>query len=101
MSADNPPLRDDDISTSQGGSTGPRSGDAVDETDRVGGDADGTDQADGTDRTDGVDGTDVSDSGPGDADGADRSDGTDRADGTDGTDVSDSGLGGDADGTDR
>ena len=52
MSADNPPLRDDDISTSQGGSTGPQSGDT-----------------DGTD----ADGTDVTDSGlGGDADGTDR-----------------------------
>src|SRR6266571_4999259 len=97
MSADNPPLRDEDIATSQGGSTGPQTGDTIDETDRAGGDADGTDRADG------VDGTDVSDSGSGgdDADGTDA-DGTD-ADGSDadGTDVSDSGLGGDADGTDR
>src|SRR6266536_5220492 len=92
MSADNPPLRDEDIATSQGGSTGPQTGDTIDETDRAGGDADGTDRADG------VDGTDVSDSGSG----GDDADGTD-ADGTDadGTDVSDSGLGGDADGTDR
>jgi hypothetical protein len=81
MSADNPPLRDDDITSSQGGSTGPRSGDAVDEVDSVGGDADGTD-ADGTDRADGVDGTD-------------------RADSGDGVDGTDSPLGGDADGTDR
>src|SRR6266568_3816665 len=102
MSADNPPLRDEDIATSQGGSTGPQSGDTIDGTDRAGGDADRPDRADG------VDGTDVSDSGSGgdDADGTDA-DGTD-ADGTDadgsdadGTDVSDSGLGGDADGTDR
>src|SRR6266542_1501631 len=97
-----PRIRDEDIATSQGGSTGPQTGDTIDETDRAGGDADGTDRADG------VDGTDVSDSGSGgdDADGTDA-DGTD-ADGTDadgsdadGTDVSDSGLGGDADGTDR
>src|SRR6266566_1013848 len=96
MSADNPPLRDDDIATSEGGSTGPQTGATIDETDRAGG------QADGTDRADGVDGTDVSDTGSGrdDADGTDA-DGTD-ADGSDadGTDASDSGLGGDADGTD-
>ena len=62
MGADNPPLRDDDISSSQGDSLGPG-----------GGDADGTDAGDGTDRADGVDGTDVSDSGlGGDADGTDR-----------------------------
>ena len=85
MSADNPPLRDDDITTSQGGSTGPGTGDRVDQTDSAGRDADGRD-ADGTDRADGVDGTDTSDSPGGDADGAD---------------ISDSGLGGDADGTDR
>jgi hypothetical protein len=83
MSADNPPLRDDDITTSEGGSTGPQTGDTIDETDRGGGHADGTD-ADGTD----ADGTD--------ADGTDA-DGSDA----DGTDVTDSGLGGDADGTDR
>jgi hypothetical protein len=98
MSADNPPLRDDDISTSQGGSTGPRTGDTVDATDSAGVDADGTDRADG------VDGTDRADSdSAGDADGTDSdADGTD-ADGTDadGADVSDRGLGGDADGTDR
>src|SRR6266568_7674304 len=90
MSADNPPLRDEDIATSQGGSTGPQSGDTIDGTDRAGGDADRPDRADGVD---GVDGTDVSDSGSGgdDADGSDA----------DGTDVSDSGRGGDADGTDR
>ncbi len=96
MSADNPPLRDDDIATSEGGSTGPQTGATIDETDRASG------QADGTDRADGVDGTDVSDTGSGrdDADGTDA-DGTD-ADGSDadGTDASDSGLGGDADGTD-
>jgi hypothetical protein len=98
MSADNPPLRDDDISTSQGGSTGPRSGDTVDRTDAAGGDADGTDRTDGTDRADGQDGTDVSDSAPagGDTDGTDT-DGDDA----DGADVSDSGIGGDADSTDR
>jgi hypothetical protein len=55
MSADNPPLRDDDMTTSQGGSTGPGSGDTVDGTDSSGGDADATDSglggdADGTDR---------------------------------------------------
>ena len=84
MSADNPPLRDDDITTSQGGSTGPGSGDTFDQTDSAGTDADGTDRADGRD------GTDRADSG-GDADGTDA----------DGADVADSGLGGDADGNDR
>jgi hypothetical protein len=85
MSADNPPLRDDDITTSQGGSTGAGTGDRVDQTDAAGRDTDGRD-ADGTDRADGVDGTDTSDSPGGDADGSD---------------ISDSGLGGDADSTDR
>src|SRR6266545_3017197 len=70
MSADNPPLRDEDIATSQGGSTGPQSGDTIDGTDRAGGAADRPDRAEGVD---GVDGTDVSDSGSGgDADGTDR-----------------------------
>ncbi len=89
MGADNPPLRDDDISTSQGGSTGPKMGDGADATDSAGGDADGTDRADDADSDDASD----------DAD----SDGTDRAD--DASDDADSdgmdSVGDDADGTDR
>jgi hypothetical protein len=103
MGADNEPLRDDDISTSQGGSTSPRGGDGVDTTDSAGRDADGTDREEGTGTSEpgaghDADGTDT-ESGGGGSDDSDSRDSDDSD-----SDDSDSGgrqAYGDADGTDR